>query len=213
MTTSPFGNDYTLQTARALVEAEQLGKRGVTDLLALNLSSNDYVGHLFGPHSLEVQDITFRTDRQLGEFASFIEKHLAGAPWVLAITSDHGVAPVPEFALTRKLPAGRGLFKADEMQAKIEAALVQSFGEPSKEGQYVRKMEEGEVYLEAALHELQGDQLTAAEDIVRDVLITNPLVAAAFTRHDLIGPSRRRAWPCSSRGPVIRSTAETCYLP
>ena len=75
MTTSPFGNDYTLQTARTLVEAEQLGKRGFTDLLALNLSSNDYVGHMFGPHSLEVQDITFRTDRQLGAFATFIEKY------------------------------------------------------------------------------------------------------------------------------------------
>ena len=148
MTTSPFGNDYTLQTARAFVEAERLGKRGFTDLLTLNLSSNDYVGHTFGPHSLEVQDITFRTDRQLGAFAAFIEKYLDGAPWVLAITSDHGVAPIPEFAVTLKLPAGRGKFKLAEVQQKIEAALVQAFGKPSHNGKYVRKMDEGDVYLD-----------------------------------------------------------------
>jgi predicted AlkP superfamily pyrophosphatase or phosphodiesterase len=186
MTTSPFGNDYTLQTARALIEAEHLGKRGVTDLLTLNLSSNDYVGHTFGPHSLEVQDITFRTDRQLGAFAAFIEKYLDGAPWVLAITSDHGVAPIPEFATTLKLPAGRGKFKLAEVQQKIEAALVQAFGKPSHDGKYVRKMEEGDVYLDPALHELQGEHLPEAERIVRKVLLAEPLVGAAFTRHDLL---------------------------
>jgi predicted AlkP superfamily pyrophosphatase or phosphodiesterase len=186
MTTSPFGNEYALQTARALIEAEQLGKRGATDLFMLNLSSNDYVGHTFGPHSLEVQDITFRTDRQLGAFAAFIEKHLAGAPWVLAITSDHGVAPVPEFAVTLKLPAGRGLFSASEMKQKIEAALVRECGEPKNGGKYVLDMDENEVYLDAAIDELRGDQLLEAQRVVRKVLLGHPLVAAAFTRHDLL---------------------------
>ncbi len=187
MTTSPFGNDYTLQAAQALVEAEQLGKRGVTDLLTLNLSSNDYVGHSFGPHSLEVQDITFRTDRQLGAFAAFIDKHLGGLPWVMAITADHGVAPIPEYALTLKIPAGRASFKGAEMQQKIETALVQSLGEPAGAGKYVLKMDEGEVYLDRGLRELQGDKLAQAEDVAREVLLTDPLVAAVFTRHDLIG--------------------------
>ena len=159
----------------------------MTDLLTLNLSSNDYVGHTFGPHSLEVQDITFRTDRQLGAFAAFIEKHLVGEPWVLAITSDHGVAPIPEFAQTLKLPAGRGSFNRTEAQQKIETTLVHVFGEPSNAGKYVRKMDEGEVYLDPALHELQGQHLLEAENIVRDVLLGDLLVAAAFTRHDLLG--------------------------
>ncbi len=187
MTTSPFGNDYTLLAARALVEAEKLGKRGTTDLLMLNLSSNDYVGHVFGPHSLEVQDITYRTDRQLGDFVGFLEQHLVGAPWVLVISSDHGVAPVPEFAATLKLPAGRGKFIREQMQQKIETALARALGEPSDAGKYVKKIEEGDVYLDHALLELQGDKLPAAERVVRNELLTDPLVAAAFTRHDLIG--------------------------
>jgi predicted AlkP superfamily pyrophosphatase or phosphodiesterase len=187
MTTSPMGNDYTLLAARALVEAEQLGKRSSTDLLLLNLSSNDYVGHTFGPHSLEVQDITFRTDRQLGDFAGFLGQHLAGAPWVLVITSDHGVAPIPEFAVTLKLPAGRGKFNREQMQQKIETALTRALGVPSNAAKYVKKIEEGEVYLDHALLELQEGKLPAAERVVRDELLTDPLVAAAFTRHDLIG--------------------------
>jgi hypothetical protein len=187
LTTSPFGNDYTLLAAQTLIEAEQLGKRDTTDMLTLNLSSNDYVGHTFGPHSLEVQDITFRTDRQLGALAAFIDKHLGRAPWVLAITSDHGVAPVPEFATSLKVPAGRGSFNRAEMEQKIEAALVKTFGQPSGGGKYVRKMEEGEVYLDHGLHELQGRNLADAENVVREVLFGNALVAVAFTRHDLLG--------------------------
>jgi predicted AlkP superfamily pyrophosphatase or phosphodiesterase len=187
MTTSPFGNDYTLQAARALIEGEHLGKRDATDLLCLNLSSNDYVGHMFGPHSLEVQDITFRTDAQLGQFVNFIERHLDGALWVLALTSDHGVAPVPEYAATLHLPAGRGQFNQAAVQQKIEAALTRTFGPSSAGSRYVKKLEEGDLYLDTSREELRGDSLRAAENVARDVLLAEPLVAAAYARHDLVG--------------------------
>ena len=74
MTISPFGNQLTLDAARLIIASEHLGADDVPDLLCINLSSNDYVGHAFGPHSLEVQDITCWTDRQLAKFAAFIDE-------------------------------------------------------------------------------------------------------------------------------------------
>src|SRR5438132_876440 len=65
---TPQATDYELECARAAIEGENLGADDSPDLLAISITANDYAGHTFGPYSHEVQDITVRTDRQLGEF-------------------------------------------------------------------------------------------------------------------------------------------------
>jgi predicted AlkP superfamily pyrophosphatase or phosphodiesterase len=93
---SPYGNDYTLLAARTIIENEKLGADDVPDLLTINFSTNDYIGHAFGPLSLEVEDITYRTDRQLAEFVKYLDAQVGAGQWTLALTADHGVAPIPE---------------------------------------------------------------------------------------------------------------------
>lgn len=93
---SPFGNDLLLRLARAAVEGEQLGADEAPDILALGLSSNDYVGHMYGPQSQEVADITLRTDRQLDELMRYLDENVGKGVWTLLLTSDHGIAPIPE---------------------------------------------------------------------------------------------------------------------
>ncbi len=120
---SPFGNEVTLEAARAIVEGEKLGLDEVTDLLCINLSSNDFVGHAFGPHSLEVEDMVYRTDRQLGEFLRWLDQTIGVGNWSFALTADHGVAPVVEYAQQFHLPAKRSpLGKVDEVKAKLRSA-------------------------------------------------------------------------------------------
>ena len=63
---SPFGNAATLDAAKALIVGEELGKDKYPDILGINLSPNDYVGHSYGPDSLEVEDMCYRTDKMLG---------------------------------------------------------------------------------------------------------------------------------------------------
>ena len=60
---SPFGNDLLLDFAGELLNREQLGQRNATDLLSVSFSSNDSVGHTYGPDSPQVRDIALRTDR------------------------------------------------------------------------------------------------------------------------------------------------------
>ena len=57
---SPFGNDLLEAFAEAALQGEKLGQRGVTDILTVSFSSNDAVGHSYGPDSPEVHDIAVR---------------------------------------------------------------------------------------------------------------------------------------------------------
>ena len=187
MTVSPYGNDLALGAALALAESEKLGQDEFPDILAVNLSSNDYIGHAFGPHSLEVQDMTYRTDRQLGAFADAIEKMLDGAPWLLAISSDHGVAPVPEYAAALGLDAKR--VSSSEMAAladQIESELTRQLGDPGDGKEFVEYIDEGGVYLRDDLETLVGETRDQARGIARDVLLASPLIGAAFTRDELL---------------------------
>jgi hypothetical protein len=187
MTLTPYGNDLTLLAARTILQAEKLGQDEVPDLLVVNLSSNDYVGHSFGPQSLEVQDMFYRTDRQLGEFVKFIEDQMHGQPWVLALSSDHGVGPIPEYAASLGLPAARGpLGDLKGVQKRLEENLQRHLGVPAKDGRYVQQVEETEIYLNRELPELAGERFGQAQRIVRDALLELPAIAGAITRDDLL---------------------------
>ena len=85
-----------LNTARALIKNEQLGADEVPDLLAINFSSNDYVGHKYGSASAEVLDITVQLDQQLGSFFTWLDEHVGLNHVLTILTSDHGACPTPQ---------------------------------------------------------------------------------------------------------------------
>jgi predicted AlkP superfamily pyrophosphatase or phosphodiesterase len=105
-TLTPAANAFVFETTKRAVTAEKLGQRGAPDLLAVNLSTNDYVGHMFGPYSPEVLDLTVQTDRQLADFLGFVDRAVPGglAAVLIVLTSDHGVAPIPEDLQARDIP-------------------------------------------------------------------------------------------------------------
>jgi hypothetical protein len=185
---TPFGNELTLAVSALVIEHENLGQDETPDILCIGLSANDYVGHAFGPHSLEVQDITARTDRQLGGFVDFVDSKLNGAPWLLVLSSDHGVAPIPELAASFKLPAARNpLGSLDALEAKLESRLRAELGPPGEDRHYIQKIEPGEVYLRQEIPELYGQRFSEAQRVVQKALVELPSVAAAHTRDELMG--------------------------
>ena len=99
---SPFGNDLLFELAKKAIVAEKLGTGDTTDLLCLSFSSNDLIGHAWGPDSHEVLDVTLRSDHMIGEMRKFLDEKVGKDRYVLAITADHGVCPLPE---QKRLPA------------------------------------------------------------------------------------------------------------
>lgn len=103
---TPYGNTYTFDMAKAAIENEKLGASGVTDMLALSFSSTDYVGHGFGPNSIEVEDVYLRLDKDLSAFLTYLDAKIGKGQYLLFITADHGVAHIPSFNKEHHLPGG-----------------------------------------------------------------------------------------------------------
>ncbi|MCC5915697.1 MAG: alkaline phosphatase family protein [Cryomorphaceae bacterium] len=122
---TPWGNTITFDMAKAAVENEQLGTRGVTDILTVSFSSPDYIGHQFGPRSIEVADQYLRFDMELAEFLNFLDESVGKGEYLLFFTADHGAADVPTFSKDMRIPAGN--FQT-ELYDEIQEKLKKRFG-------------------------------------------------------------------------------------
>lgn len=105
--TTSMGNDLTFAFAKAALVAASLGSDAITDLLAISFSSPDYIGHSFGPNSVEAEDAMLRLDIALGQFFDWLDGQVGKGQYTVFLTADHGAAHVPEFSLENKLPGGR----------------------------------------------------------------------------------------------------------
>lgn len=124
-----FGNDIVGTTVERALDAESLGQDDVPDLLVINLSSNDYVGHRYGPNSPEVLDVTVRTDRMLSKLFNAINAKVKGGlrETVIVITADHGVVPIPEES-AKEAHTEAARYADSAVEKAIEAALAAKFG-------------------------------------------------------------------------------------
>jgi len=123
---SPFGNELLLALAKRAVEAERLGAREAPDLLCLSFSGNDAVGHTWGPDSQEVLDVTLRSDVIVKELLTFLDAKVGRDRYVLVLTADHGVCPLPEVSRKQGREAGR--LSTFVVAGKAEAFLRETYG-------------------------------------------------------------------------------------
>lgn len=103
---TPYGNTLTKDFAIASIVNEGLGYDDNTDFLTISFSATDYIGDLFGPASVEVQDAFLRLDKDIAHFLSFIDEHLQRENVLIYFTSDHGAAHFPEYLINERIPAG-----------------------------------------------------------------------------------------------------------
>jgi hypothetical protein len=129
---TPFANDYQLEFAKELVLYEKLGAGPATDLLVISLSANDILGHQVGPDSPQMRSMALELDRSLAEFFGFLGHQIGMANVWMALSADHGVAPLPEFAKTLRLPAAN--LDAKALREQINSLLSKKY---AKKADYV----------------------------------------------------------------------------
>jgi predicted AlkP superfamily pyrophosphatase or phosphodiesterase len=121
---TPFADEYVADMAIAL--SRDLGKTGSTDFLGVSFGVLDYVGHKFGPSSREVEDVLARLDVTLGRLFASLDASIGRDRYVVALSGDHGVVPLPEQSAAAGVDAGR--IVAADIQPAIDAVLVRSLG-------------------------------------------------------------------------------------
>jgi hypothetical protein len=207
LTYTPFGNDLVLDFAERVIEAESLGTEdNAPDVLYVGLSSPDYLGHAFGPDSLEAADAVVRTDRQLERFFAWLDGKF-GARYTVAISSDHGVQSIPEVARDMGRDAGRvdlrnpnatvrTIGELAPQRRALEKAVAKRLGLKVSDGTstlnaFVMYFEEPAIYLNwTHIRELKldGERVKRA---VRDAAKELKGVRTAFTNSELLAVDRR----------------------
>jgi predicted AlkP superfamily pyrophosphatase or phosphodiesterase len=171
---TPFGDTYTTRFAMRLIEKEKLGKDEITDYLSICYSSTDYIGHRFGPSSVEMADATFRLDREIAELLTFLNDSLGKKNVLVYFTSTHGVSEIPTILEKNHIPSG--YFKQNQALQLLRSYLNAVFGE----GDWVKGYSEKQIYLNRTLIE---DAKIPLEDIQKKVarfLVQFSGVAAAY---------------------------------
>lgn len=122
--TTPFGNTLTLQFAEAALDNYSLGRGSETDFLAINLASTDYVGHSYGPNSIEIEDTYIRLDRDLAAFFKMLDEKVGKGNYLLFLSADHGGAHSEGFLKANKILGG---FFDDGMEKNLGAELEKKY--------------------------------------------------------------------------------------
>jgi arylsulfatase A-like enzyme len=163
-----------------LLIRERLGQQNHTDLLSVSFSSNDSVGHTYGPDSPQVRDIAVKTDRVIGRLLDQIDKAVGLQHTLVAFTTDHGVAPTPESLQERSLPAGRMTTK--ELFDPVQQRLAATFGE----GKWVLATAGSSPYLNYELIEARKLDASEVRRVAAAAAAAVPHVARVYTRDQLL---------------------------
>ncbi|HYL63541.1 MAG TPA: alkaline phosphatase family protein [Candidatus Methylomirabilis sp.] len=175
---SPYADTALTKLAETAVDSLNLGKGGGTDFLAIGYSPLDYVGHAFGPRSWEVQDVLIRLDKNLGELFAYLDKKVGREKYVVALSADHGVVPIPEDMQQTGADAGR--LHLPEVQEQIEKTLdAFNYPEPA-----VARITGSDVYFAPGIYErLKSDP--RALEAVADAIKSVPGVEGVYLADDL----------------------------
>jgi predicted AlkP superfamily pyrophosphatase or phosphodiesterase len=176
---TPFGNSLTKDFAIQTIMEEHLGKGVSTDFLTISFSSTDYIGHSYGPHSIELEDTYLRLDKDLAELLTFLDKELGKGNVLLFLTADHAVVDVPLFLTGRKIPAGN--FEGHPAIDSLKQYLKKKYADST----LVQAFTNQQIYLNQkviARKEIQKEQLQqdVADFMLRFNGVAGSVTASAF---------------------------------
>ncbi len=176
---TPYGDEATLDFARAAIEGENLGRNpaGATDLLGVSLSTHDYVNHGYGPESRVSQDHLLRVDRALAAFFDYLDKRVGADKYVVALTADHGFMNAPEYSAAAGFAAAR--LNAARLMTDLNAALAARFG---VKGNLAPRFTTPTIVLDQQLIEKSFLNRAEVESFAQRFLLGFPGVAEAYTR-------------------------------
>ena len=178
---TPWSNDLLESFAETAMQQEHLGQHGATDLLTVSFSANDHLGHAVGPYDPAVEAMSVATDTAIGRLIAAAARQAGGRDHLLVVmTSDHGVAPTPEWSLAHRLAGGR----ADKRQyvATVQDALTARFGE----GNWILGTWESGFYFNQDLIRSKKLNPTDVEDEAAHAVQALPFVERTYTRADLL---------------------------
>lgn len=176
---TPFGNTYTKDFAISTIVNEHLGEDQYTDFISVSFAATNYSGELFGPRSVEMEDLFLRLDQDIEHLINFLDDELGLENVLVYVTSDRGISDVPEYLISKKQNAG--VFEGDKAIALLNSYLSILY----KDGEWVKSLYSRQVYFNQQLIDQTGVDLSELQQKSADFLVQFKGVANAFPAHVL----------------------------
>jgi predicted AlkP superfamily pyrophosphatase or phosphodiesterase len=171
---TPFGNSFTNEFALRLIKEEELGSDDVTDFLSISYSSTDYIGHRFGPSSVEMEDAILRLDKDIETLLNYLNENIGKKNVLIYFTSAHGISEIPAVLQDNRIPSG--YFQRNQALQLLKSYLNAVYGEAD----WVKGYYENQIFLNRTLIE---DSKIPLEDIQKKIarfLVQFSGIASAF---------------------------------
>ncbi len=172
---TPFGNTILKELAIELIKNEKLGTDNHTDFLSISFSSPDYIGHQFGPMSVEIEDTYLRLDKELAEIITYLEKNIGKENVLIFLTADHGAVNVSQYLIDNKMPGG--YFHEHELDSSLNKFLKQEY----KVDSLVMNISNYQVFLNTELIQKNNWNLVTIENSIANFLLKQKGIAKAIT--------------------------------
>jgi len=178
MLSSPFSDVYLAELARTMIVEEELGADQHPDLLGIGFHALDYVGHSFGPNSREVLDTVMRLDDTIGELFAFIDDEIGLDNVLIALSADHGVAPLPAYR--------QSIGEWGERVDMADVACFQAVGRELQERYGTDEWLQDGLYLDEEAIAAAGLDRAVVERDVAEMLSRCDSVQRVWTRSELL---------------------------
>lgn len=179
---TPAGDELTLDFTKDLIRNEQVGQGEHVDFLAVSFSSTDYVGHLFGPSSLESEDNILRLDRILASLFQYIDEKVGLENTLIVLSADHGAPEAPEYMTSLGKESGRFDFSYFREEGPLNEVLMNKYGRDD----LIATHSHPYLYLNKEAIEEAKLNIEDVENFIASEVIKIPGIAYAQTRGDLL---------------------------
>lgn len=176
---TPFGNDFLAELATRTIDKEELGKDDVTDFLTVSFSSTDYVGHNFGPRSMEIQDTYLRLDLTIADFLEYLDKKVGKDNYLVFLTADHAVAENPNYLKDLK-------YNVKNVSSKETEKALEKFSADTFGVNLVSDYSNFNIYLNWNLIKEKGLELVKVKQSFKDFLMTQDHVKRVYTQEEIL---------------------------
>jgi len=176
---TPYGNDLLAEFAMKAIEKEELGKDNITDFLTVSFSSTDYVGHLLGPRSIELQDTYLRLDQTIADFLIYLDKTVGKNNYLLFLTADHAGAENVIYLKDHK-------YNVDNYPSKDVRQSLQDFSTKTFGVDLVLNYSNFNIYFNKQIIKDKGLELVKVKQSFKEFLIIQPQIKKVYTEEEIL---------------------------
>lgn len=175
---TPFGNDLVADFAKVAIEKEALGNDAITDFLAVSFSSTDYVGHKFGPHSMELQDTYLRLDMTIADFLDYLDKKVGKGNYLVFLTADHAGAENAKFLNDKK-------YNVANIEPKEVRIVLKQFSTTAFGDDLVLNYSNFNLFLDKVKIKDKGLELPKVKQAFKEFLMKQDQVKRVYAEEDI----------------------------